>query len=405
MGVCALLALSMMSIGGTVYAVPLEIARGAAWVSAYWGYNAPKLVYDGSAYYTAGLWGGVDAPRAVLYRVADGKVTPGWNFHDLYQPPVLALDAEKRLLVVYTRQGLPVRMLRASSPGQAEAFDELPPPPDMQHAYYIGLAVQETRLYLAYLDATNSMRLARLNMARMTWSPSVLLREGQVAREPKTAWTYPILAPMDAGVQVVASNCPDGGTGNTYNEVWHAYVPDEATGPVTPQKIAESPMGHNTFALDMMVDSEKTIHVLYHWNSRVYGEALPAGRAAPGLYHAWRKESEQGWHSTRLGEPLYAGLCVCQNQVWVLINEGTAIAAMPWQAQHASWGDRQVLLNQEELPVFPGFIDPLSASGNSTPAPGFAWVADGLLPGGTGPLRQYLLWGVFPGLAADTVLD
>ena len=34
-----------------------EIARGHSWVSPYWGYNTPKIVFDGKTYYTVGLWG------------------------------------------------------------------------------------------------------------------------------------------------------------------------------------------------------------------------------------------------------------------------------------------------------------------------------------------------------------
>ena len=34
-----------------------KVAEGTAWVSSYWGYNAPKLIYDGNHYYTVGLWG------------------------------------------------------------------------------------------------------------------------------------------------------------------------------------------------------------------------------------------------------------------------------------------------------------------------------------------------------------
>ncbi|HIM57553.1 MAG TPA: hypothetical protein EYM39_12700, partial [Candidatus Latescibacteria bacterium] len=29
-----------------------KIDEGVAWVSSYWGYNTPKLVYDGDTFYT-----------------------------------------------------------------------------------------------------------------------------------------------------------------------------------------------------------------------------------------------------------------------------------------------------------------------------------------------------------------
>jgi hypothetical protein len=45
-----------------------------AWVSGYWGYNAPKLVYDGTNYYSASLTGVEEAnSRGVVYKRAEGK--------------------------------------------------------------------------------------------------------------------------------------------------------------------------------------------------------------------------------------------------------------------------------------------------------------------------------------------
>ena len=40
-----------------------KIDAGIGWVSSYWGYNAPKLVYDGESFYTVALWG-AGSPRA-----------------------------------------------------------------------------------------------------------------------------------------------------------------------------------------------------------------------------------------------------------------------------------------------------------------------------------------------------
>ena len=40
-----------------------KIDSGVAWVSSYWGYNAPKLVYDGESYYTVAAVGTGASPR------------------------------------------------------------------------------------------------------------------------------------------------------------------------------------------------------------------------------------------------------------------------------------------------------------------------------------------------------
>ncbi len=74
-----------------------------AWVSGYWGYNAPKLVYDGRHYYSANLIGLEEAEsRGVVYKLEDGKWIKGYECPINYQPPMLLLDSQKRLILIHS---------------------------------------------------------------------------------------------------------------------------------------------------------------------------------------------------------------------------------------------------------------------------------------------------------------
>ena len=58
-----------------------KIDEGTAWVSSYWGYNAPKLVYDGDSFYTVALWGEERATATgALYKFQDGHWEKGYTW-------------------------------------------------------------------------------------------------------------------------------------------------------------------------------------------------------------------------------------------------------------------------------------------------------------------------------------
>ena len=55
--------------------IDVELSRidgGTTWASAYWGYNAPKLVYDGDSFYTVGYWGEEQATRSLRQKLSGG---------------------------------------------------------------------------------------------------------------------------------------------------------------------------------------------------------------------------------------------------------------------------------------------------------------------------------------------
>ena len=377
----------------------IEVARGHSWVSPYWGYNTPKVVCDGEAYYTAGLWGPYGGASGALYQYSRGAWRKGASLPGIYQPATLLLDRQGRLIVVYTRQRKPLRLLRGKKPGGIDSFEELSPPPDMRNAYYIGVAIREDTLFLVYLmDPDYSVYLARLDLSTLAWTPSVLVQQGQTESKPKTAWTYPVLYPTDAGLHLVASNCPDGGDGNTYNEVWHVFYPHGSREESSRERVAQCPMGHLAYALDMVVDDAGRVHVLYFWNRHVYGHPLPDGSPEEGTYHAWRDPDSGAWTRNRFSEPVYAGFFQGEaGLVACKVHQG-GIARFRWDAAADAWSDAGMLCAADIVPAGPGFMDVLSRASGSDTRAGVAVVADGLMPEEADGSRERVVWSVLPGV-------
>jgi hypothetical protein len=376
----------------------VEIARGHSWVSPYWGYNTPKVVCDGTCYYTAGLWGATpNEAEGVVYKYESGAWRKGAALTGIYQPATLLLDREKRLIVAYTRKDKPARFLRSQTPGNVDVFEELPAPPDMVNAYYIGIAIRDKVVHLAYLvDPANAMYLTRLDLESLTWSASAVIQEGQVERKPKTAWTYPILLPSNTGLHFVASNCPDGSEGNTYNQVWYLFYPRDSKQPTVREQIAECQIGHTAYAMDMITDAAERVHVIYMWNHHVYGEPLPVGAPEEGTYHAVRDPQMGEWARTRVGNLCISGLYRDNEGVLVVMQTGGALAPARWRAVEQRWREGPPLCHVTEMPAAPGFMDILSTASGSDMGPGLAVVCDGVLAGTNGQRDQRVLWSLLP---------
>ena len=380
----------------------VEIGRGHSWVSPYWGYNTPKIVSDGTCYYTEGLWGMVpDQAEGRLYKWDGTAWHAGAHLPDIYQPATLLLDSEKRLIVIHTRKERPAVFLRAREPRTADHFEALPAPPDMVNAYYVGAAIRTNTLYFAYLMTPSyTMYLAKLDLNSLKWTPSSVVCEGQVAHKPKTAWTYSILVPTDAGLHFVASNCPDGGEGNTYNQVWYLFYPAGAMQPTVREMVAECPMGHFAYGTDIVVDASGLVHVSYLWNKRVYGEGMPPGSPAEGTYHAWRAPDAGGWRREYLGPTAITGFFVWQDGLLVIVPRNRTLVPLKWVGGEAGWKELTPLCDAKQIPAGPSFMDVISTSSGSDTHAGIALVTDGLLPGSEGESPERVLWSLLP---ADSI--
>lgn len=375
----------------------LEIARGRAWASPYWGYSTPKVVCDGLTYYTAGLWGAApDSAEGVVYRLDDGVWRTGARLPEIYQPATLALDRRGRLLVAYNRSDKPIALLRSRTPGDIHNFESLPPPPDMPNAYYIGMAIREELLFFVYIvTPTYTMYFTQLYLATLTWTPSAVVAEGQVESKPKTAWTYPILWPVPDGLHLVASNAPDGGDGNTYNEIWHLFYPKGSPVAAKRERVATCPMGHLAYAMDMLVDQVGTVHIVGLFNQRKYGDPLPAGSDEAGLYHFHRAVDDEVWRHERIGPLSLAGLRLDGDRVQVIAQDGGSLNVREWDPATGMWTPPKALLGAEHYPSPMGFMDVLSPTSGSH-VKNLVVVNDGVVPGGDENAGEHVMWMLLP---------
>ncbi|MCC6796905.1 MAG: hypothetical protein IT366_17430 [Candidatus Hydrogenedentes bacterium] len=365
-----------------------EVARGDSWVSPYWGYCAPKIATDGTAYYTVGLWGNSpETSHGVVYKRQDGVWSKGAELPGIYQPPVIMLDSSGRVLVIYNQWEKPILILRGRNPGSIDAFDTLPPHPDMPNAFYPGAAIRGDTLYFAFCSTPSySMYLSSLDLRTLTWSPLITMQEGQIESKPKTAWTYPILLPDANGVHVVASNCPDGGDENSYNIVWYLYYRRGELTPAIQERVAESPVGNTAYATDMSVDSEGQIHVLHMFNVHNYGEPLPADADPAGTYHSWRP-ADGAWQRERIAPATIASFNKDDKTLTAVLTVNGILQRLPLNGN----AEPRPLVAPEQLPGAPGFVDVLSQSSGSNYSKGMALVTDALPLPSEKPTSRVLL--------------
>ncbi len=220
----------------------IKIDSGAAWVSPYWGYNAPKLVCDGEAFYTLGLWGEQQATaRGAIYKYQAGHWVKGYEWPGLnYQPGMLLLDSQQRLIVIYAKMLAKPVILRSLAPGDISNFESLPVPDTIPLAGYIGAGIYGDKLVIGYIGApgTYSFSLAVLDLTTQRWSGPYLLAHEQRDTEPFTTWLYPIIQPDEGGVHLVVSNNP--GKSIAYGSILYMYIPYLTMAePPKPEIIAE----------------------------------------------------------------------------------------------------------------------------------------------------------------------
>ncbi|NUM56588.1 MAG: hypothetical protein HUU46_23400 [Candidatus Hydrogenedentes bacterium] len=365
-----------------------EVARGDSWVSPYWGYCAPKIAFDGSAYYTVGLWG--DSPETshgVVYKRRDGGWVKGAELAGVYQPPLVLLDASGRVIVVYNQWEKPIIILRGKTPGAIDDFETLPPHPDMTNAFYPGVAIRGDTLYFAFCSTPSyTMYISSLDLATLTWSPLATMQEGQVETKPKTAWTYPILVPDEQGVHVIATNCPDGGDENSYNIVWYLYYRIGEVAPALRERVAESPVGNIAYATDMTVDASGQVHVMHMYNVHKYGDPLPADSEPAGTYHSWR-DANGAWKREFIAPSTIAALYRGENEVGTVLTIGGVLSKRS-VTQTAKPG---ALIAPEQLPGAPGFFDVISPCSGSNLSKGLAVVLDSLPSPTDKPTSRVLL--------------
>jgi len=371
-----------------------EIARGHSWVSPYWGYSTPKIVCDGETYYTTGLWGDTpDTSEGVVYRFEAGRWRDVLHLPGIYQPATLLVDGEGRVLVIHTRKEKPVRILRSAKRNE---WDDLPLSAGMPNAYYVGAACSGRHVFLAYLDGlTNSMFLTTLDLVPSVWQEPHVIQEGQTHRKPKTAWTYPILAPTQKGLHLVASNSPDGGEGNTYNQVWYLFFPKDSLEPSIRELVADSPLGHVAYALDLFVDHGGNVHIAMFRHQRVYGEPVPEGAPAAGTYHARRNPETGVWTHGLLSPYALTGFHEDADGLMAVTAQHGTFIPYRWHREQSSWKEMPPLCEPGNVPAAPGFMDVISPYSGSR-IRGLAIVTDGFTSDNK---DERILWSLLPSVS------
>ncbi len=216
-----------------------KIDEGVSWVSSYWGYNAPKLVFDGESWFTPGSWGATQATSGgVIYRFDGTAWERGYEWDGLnYQPAMLLLDSAKRLILIHSRQGQKPVIMRAIAPGNFTDFEPLPVPDWMSPAGYLGAGIHDDVIALGYISnpATYSFHYAVFEMEAMRWRGPFQLASAQRQTEPFTTWLYPIMQPHENGIRMAVSNGRD--SSNLKHEIFHLELPYELDGAVVPELV------------------------------------------------------------------------------------------------------------------------------------------------------------------------
>jgi hypothetical protein len=247
-----------------------KIDQGVSWVSGYWGYNGPKLVYDGEYYYTVGSWGADQASsKGIVYRYDGTTWEKGYEWTDLnYQPALILLDSQKRLIIIYAKPGAKPRILRSNAPGDINNFTSLFVSNSITQAGYIGAGIHNNRLVIGYIGGadTYSFYTAIMNLDTQQWTTPMLHASAQQSTIPYTAWLYPIIQVNDTGFHMVASNA---GTSSTYDRILYKFVPFNAASPPPAEIIAEvvlPPIWRIAFGMSMWIDDEGAIYVAGQFN-------------------------------------------------------------------------------------------------------------------------------------------
>ncbi len=341
-----------------------KIDEGVAWVSPYWGYNAPKLVFDGTAYYTLGLWGAEQATaRGAIYKLKDGQWQRGYTWDGLnYQPGLLLLDSEQRLILIYPTFNGPPVVLRAAEPGQIDRFEPLPVPPSIGKAGYMGAGIHEEQLVIGYIGdpATYTFQMAVLDLGAQTWAGPFVLAPAQRRDEPFTTWLYPIVQPDATGVHLLVSNQPDPTA--RYDRILYMHVPYAPAKPPQSQVIAQGAMA---FGEAMLLTPDGHIYVT--------GQYQPDEAATNQLYIFQRAPQTQTWSGQALSPSQVATVFHAPDEpvrLWISSTYGAQLRLYTSEDAGASWSVVPLPNLEEHGLASTFFMHGISAASGSLAPPG-----------------------------------
>ena len=157
--------------------------------------------------------------------------------------------------------------------------------------------------------------------------------------------------------------------------------------------VAETPVGHISYATDFAMDGAGMCHVLFMWNQRSYGEPLPPDSPPAGIYDAWRDRDTGKWQQVRLAPVGIAGFFESEKG---LIAAATPNTLFLWQGPQDGWKVAGTLCEASRMPGPPGFFDVISRASGSDTHRGIAVVMDSLMPAEKDKPQERVLWSVLP---------
>ena len=330
------------------FAVTFDIKKVAdtasnSWVSSFWGHTAPKLAYDGSAYYTVSLSGLYGAATGAVYKYQGGVWTKGYEWTLNYQPPMIMVDATGRLVIVYANApwSSPT-ILRSTTPGNINAFTPINAS-TISWAGYMGAAMHGNKLVLGYINHpdTYSFWVAAVDVSTGVWTaPKMLAQHLPAAPEPQVSWLYPTIVPRADGFHMVVMNNAD--ANNLYNELKYMKLDYSLNYLISPETVDIVPPPYITNFVShdsMIVGSDNAVYVM--------GRNINGG-VNDTLVH--RRDAGTGaWTHTSLAPLGFSSS-------YTAIFEGPAEPGKLWLTRHA--GNRLALYNSTDA----GFTwNPLTA--------------------------------------------
>ena len=251
------------------FAVTFNIGKvadvaGNSWVSSLWGYNAPKIAYDGSAYYAVALDGVYGAATGAVYKYQGGVWTKGYTWTLNYQPPMIMVDDAGRLVIVYANSSGSPTILRSTTAGNINAFAAVNSS-TIPWAGYMGAGIYGHKLVLGYISDPNtySFWIAAVDLNTGVWTtPKMLAQFVPGALPAEVTWLYPIITPRADGIHMSIANNAD--ANNLYNEVKYMKLDYSFNYLVSPESvdIVPPPYASNyAFHDSMLVGSDGAVYI------------------------------------------------------------------------------------------------------------------------------------------------
>jgi hypothetical protein len=370
-----------------------KIDEGISRVSAYWGCNAPKLVFDGQTYFTIGSWGKDQASsRGVIYRYERGEWTRGYEWGELnYQPPMLLLDSQRRLILVYSKRSAKPVVMRARTAGDCASLEPIAVPDTIAQAGYIGASIVQDRLILCYIGrAGYDFCTTACDLAAGRWTPETVLCRAQRTTVPYTTWLYPFMIPGAEGMDLFVSNHSFPGKQNNKSRILHAFVSSGQPAAPAAEVIADA----NPWGVD------GTAQISAVWRDLRDGALLVIGQFTPKTgkvlnLELYRRDPASGrWDARKIGPHLYGSLfqsAAAPRVLWLTVvtrGQGADLQLFRSVDQGQSWmAETAANLPKGVAPHFLYGVHPTSGSVMpDTPCAVFS--------AGDPPRKEYSLWFV-----------